>query len=278
MSTDTLEASVHDSQPVELYQFLGSYKNYYLTSDAEPFVFQGVTYIPIAGLVRTSIKAGTHAESNTTLKVTLPVANDIIADYAFQVTPPSLKLNLFRVYRGLTPPESNYKLYWNGPITNINVAGNKATMDIPSIFSNALGGSCPSVYFQTPCNHVLFDALTCKVPRAANSVDTMVAEVLSGGMVVRLATLGAFPAIEYVGGELFVGTQNERRMIIGGDNSTGLLTVNYPFGRLAPGTAIQGTRGCNHAWKGDCKNRYNNTVNFGGHPLIPALNIFETGF
>lgn len=275
---DDLETSVSSSLPIELYEFLGSYKNYYYTSAAEAQVFNGQTYRPIPNLLRNSVKTGTNTEENAAVKVTMPVGTDLIADYGFQTTPPRLLLNILRVYRELTPYESNYRTLWSGPVTNISIKGKNASLDVPSIFSSVLGSSCPSVYFQTPCNFVLFDPDTCGVPRSENSVSTTVLQVLSSGQVVRLNSYGTFSPDEFISGEIFIPSQNERRMIIGADIGNGELTVNYPFGRIGLGTAVQVTRGCDHAWKGHCKTRYNNTPRFGGHPLIPPVNLFESGF
>lgn len=275
---DDMENSATGSQPVELYQFLGSYKNYYYTSSAEPVLFEGNTYIPLPDLSRNSIKTGTNTEESAAVKVTMPVTADLIADYGFQTTPPRLLLNLIRVYRELLPHEANFKVAWRGPITNISVKGRRAQLDVPSIFSNLLGSSCPSFYYQSPCNHVLFDPETCGVPRVDNAVSTVVQQVLYGGQVLRLASYGSFTPDEFIGGEILIPSQSERRMIIGADVGNGELTVNYPFGRVAQGIAVQSTRGCDHSWKGHCKTRYNNTPRYGGHPLIPNVNLFESGF
>lgn len=275
---DDMETSDHASMPVELYEFLGSYKNYYLTSASEPVVFDGRTYQPIVDLARTSIKTGTNTDENAAVKVTMPVKTELISDYGFQTTPPKLDLTIRRIYRGLTPYESNFRIYWRGPVTNISIKNRKASIDVPSIFASVLGASLPSFYYQSPCNHVLFDPDTCGVSRVANSVSTTVLQVLEGGQVVRMASYGSFPATDFVAGEIYIPSQNERRMIIGADIGNGELTVNYPFGRIAQGTAVQFTRGCDHAWKGHCKTRYNNTPRFGGHPLIPPVNLFTSGF
>lgn len=275
---DDKETSVHDSMPVELYEFLGSYKNYYYTSDAEPHVFDGQTYVPIKALSRNSIKTGTNTEENAAVKVAMPMDTEIIADYGFQTTPPRLLLNVIRVYRDLLPYETNFRVHWRGPVTNISIKGRVATLDVPSVFSSILGASCPSFYYQTPCNHVFMDPQTCGVSRVDNSVSTTIEELLVSGQVIRLADYGSFTPDEFVGGEIYIPSQSERRMIIGADIGNGELTINYPFGRSTVGTPVQATRGCDHAWKGHCKNRYNNTERFGGHPLIPAINIFQSGF
>jgi len=272
------ETSVSGSQPLELYEFLGSYKNYYYTTDAEPHVFRGQVYTPIKNMKRNGVRTGTNTEENAAVKVSLPMDTEIISDYGFQTTPPKLSLTLYRVYRGITPYENNFREYWRGVVTSISIKGRVATLEVPSIFSSVMGASCPSFYFQTPCNHVLFDPSTCGVPRAANSVATTIASLASGGQVIRLDSYGAFPPTDFIAGEIFIPSQNERRMIIGGDVGASTLTINYPFGRASVGTSVQATRGCDHAWKGHCLTRYNNTARHGGHPLIPPVNLFESGF
>lgn len=276
-AVDDLETSVNDNQPIELYEFLGTYKNYFYTSDGLPVLFNGRVFEPLRRLSRSPVKAGTDTEESASCRVTIPVRSDLIADYGFQTTPPKLGLNILRVYRNLLPYETNYRTIWTGPVTNISIKGNSAILDIPSLFSSLLGSSCPSVNFQTPCNHVLYDPDTCRVPRVPNSVDTTVASILSGGMVIRLLSYGAFPPSDYVSGEILIPSQSERRMVIGADDGTGELTVNYPFGRIVQGTAVQVARGCDHAWKGHCLTRYGNTKRFGGHPVIPPVNVFESG-
>lgn len=272
-----LESTPDQSSPAELYEFLGSYKNYYYASAAEEFTFNGVVYTPIVDLSRDSAKIGTDSDQNNAMKVTLPVTAELITDYGFQTTPPQLGLNLYRIDRNLTPYESNFRTLWSGPVSSINIKGKTAEIDVPSILSSLLAGSCPTFYFQSPCNHVLFDPNTCRVSRVANSVNATVAQVLSGGQVLQMSTYGAFAITDFIAGEVLIASQNERRMIIGADAGAGTLTVNYPFGKVTVGTSVQFTRGCDHAWKGHCKTRYNNTLRFGGHPLIPNVNVFASG-
>lgn len=275
---DVKEQGIDISIPIELYEFIGSYKNYYLTSCSREITFQGHTYTPIVGLKRNNVKSGTNSEDNITVKLSIPVQSEIITDYGFQVTPPKLDCTIYRIYEDLTPYDSNFRIYWTGPVANISISDMVASIEIPSIFSNALGGSCPSIYFQTPCNFVLFDPNTCKVSRVANSVSTTVETISANGLEIKLASLGAFSATDFTAGEIYIPSQSERRMVVSADAGTGILKVNYAFGRLLPGDTVQITRGCDHAWKGHCKTRYNNVANFGGHPLIPPVNLFESGF
>lgn len=267
----THETSVHDGQPVECYEFAGSYKTYRYTSNDVAVTVGGSVYVPIP-ITRTNVKAGVHDEDSIEVRLELPITVELVRDYGFQVTPPSLRLAIFRVHRG-TDFSVDIATYWRGNVSSITCSDNRATIVVPSVFGSAMLGNVPSVYYQSPCNHVLFDS-GCKISRAANTVATTV--VVIEGNSVQVASAGGFADGDFVGGEVADTVHNERRMII--EHSGTLLTVNYPFSNLAPGTGVEVTRGCDHGFDSDCKVRFNNQINHGGFPFIPSINPFESGF
>ncbi|UAG58571.1 hypothetical protein Kaya_034 [Pseudomonas phage Kaya] len=185
---DIKEESISDSAPYELYEFAGTYRNYYMTTDALPHVFNSQTFNPVAGLKRSTLKVGTHEDDNVDMTVTLPITEQIVKDYAFQTTPPSLVLTIYRFQRDA----ATYVAYWKGPIASISVDGEFATFRTPSKFGSMLSGNIPNVYVQPPCNNVLFDE-RCKVSRAANSVSTVVSIV--DGVNITIASIGSFPTV-----------------------------------------------------------------------------------
>ena|SRR6218665_2320881 len=264
------ETSVHDGEPIECYEFVGSYKTYRYTSSDLPVIVGGFTYVPVA-IKRTNVKAGVYDEDNIKIDIEMPISIALVKDYGFQITPPRLMLSIYRVHRG-TDFMSDFVTFWKGRITNFNIVNNTATITIPSIFGDAMSGNVPSVYYQSPCNHVLFDS-GCKMSRAANTVATSVVSV--DGNAVQIASAGGWPDGSFIGGEVADTVHNDRRMIIA--HSGDLLTVNYPFSNLTAGTAVEVTRGCDHGFNSDCKNKFNNQINHGGFPFIPAINPFEDG-
>lgn len=268
---DDKEISLSDSEPFELYNFVGTYSNYYLTSDNLTHNFQGNKYEPVSGLKRGGLKIGTHDDDNVDITIQIPITQQIVKDYAFQTTPPSLVLTIFRKQRNA----SSFVDYWKGPVAAITVNDEFATFKIPSKFGSVLQGNVPSVYIQPPCNNVLFDEL-CKVSRVANSVDTTVSGI--EGRNVNIASVGSFPNGWFIGGEIVIASRNERRMI---DSQLGnILTINYEFAKISVGTAIQVTAGCDHSYAGagGCP-KFNNQRNFGGCPFVPgeSNNVFVSG-
>ena len=268
---DIKEESVSDSAPFELYEFVGTYKNYYMTTDAIPHILNSFTFNPVAGMKRGGLKVGTHDDDNVDIAIDIPIIEQIVKDYAFQTTPPSLSVTIYRLQRDA----GTYVAYWKGPIASITVNDEFATIRIPSKFGSILQGNIPNVYVQPPCNNVLFDEL-CKVSRVANSLDTQVSSI--EGRVIGIPSIGGFPNGWFIGGEIAIPARNERRMIV--NQSGSLLTINYEFSKLSAGTSIQVTAGCDHSYSGanGCP-KFANQRNFGGCPFVPgeSNNVFVTG-
>lgn len=268
---DDKEESVGDSAPFELYEFVGSYRNYYMTSDVLAHVFNSATYNPVPGLKRSTLKVGTHEDDNVDMTVTLPITEQIVKDYAFQTTPPSLVLTIYRRQRDA----ATWVAYWKGPIASISVDDEFVTFRTPSKFGSMLSGNIPNVYVQPPCNNVLFDE-RCKVSRVSNSLDTQVSAV--EGRNISIPSLGGFPDGWFIGGEIAIPARNERRMIVA--QAVAILTVNYEFARISVGTSVQVTAGCDHSYNGanGCP-KFNNQPNFGGCPFVPgeSNNVFQSG-
>lgn len=268
---DDKEISLQDSAPLELFEFVGTYKSYYMTSDNLERVFSGKTYRPVPGLKRNNIEVGTHDDAGLAINVHVPISEQIVKDYGLQSTPPSLILTIYRFQRDA----ASYVAYWKGPIGAISISEEFASFKAASKLSSLMQGSLPSVYIQPPCNHVLFDSL-CKVSRAANSIDTTVTAI--SGRVITIASIGSFANGWFVGGELALAAHNERRMIVAQNYAE--LTVNYEFSSIAVGASVQATAGCDHSYAGanGC-GKFNNKVNFGGFPFVPgeSNNVFISG-
>ena len=264
------ETSGHDGEPIECYEFVGSYKTYRYTSGDLAVTVNGNVFEP-ALLKRTNVKVGTHSEDNIDLNIEMPVSLAMAKDNAFQLTPPRLRLTVYRVHRG-TNYATDFSIYWIGNTYKWDVDGESCTVNIPSVFSAALAGNVPSIFYQAPCNHVLFDS-GCKISRAANKVTTTVTGIT--GSVVQVATIGAFVSGDFIGGEVADIAHNDRKMIV--LHAGNVLTVNYPFSTLQIGATVEVTRGCDHAFEGHCKTRYANQINFGGFPFVPSINPFESG-
>lgn len=264
------EQSTHSAKPNELYRFTGTYGAYYYTSGPERVSFQADDetephiYEPVT-LRRSEIIIGTLDDDGTDLTVEMPVKLELVKLYGFKVSPPELNLRIFR-YHSL---EEDYAKYWQGDINNITVAGGLATLRSSSILAQTASAEFPNVFYQRPCNHILFNR-RCGQLEADWSVAGTITAV--AGRTITVSNLGAFSG-QLVGGELALG--GERRMIV---KQEGLVvTVNFPFATINVGEPYAMTVGCDHDWSGDCATRFNNQARFGGFRHIPPENPFAAG-
>lgn len=273
MTYNEYEESQTNSQPYELYEFIGTYESYYYTSDLNSHTFNSKTYEPVAGLFRSEIVIGTHEETDNTVSIEMPIDIQLVKDYAFQVTPPELIVNIYRLQRA---ESSDYKLYLTGTISAISTENNIATFTIPTLFSEMLSGNVPTIYVQTSCNHVLFDD-RCGVSRTSNSVTTTVSSITDNQTIVVSST-GSFDEGWFEGGELLIVGTGERRTISSQSGTT--MVVNYVFADISIGDSIQITAGCDHSFDGEggCP-KFSNQAKFGGCPFVPgeSNNFFRYG-
>lgn len=272
MSYEARELSAHDGQPVECYEFFGTHLAYRYTTADEPRVIDGVTFEPLP-MGRSGVKVTTPTDTQAEVTLDIPADIPMVKEYAFQITPPALYLRMYRMHRG-DDPNSEFAIYYQGPVTSIEVTeDDRAEVSATSELGAILSANVPSVYYQAPCNHVIFGP-GCGISRALHSVATTV--IAHEGNSIAVASVGSFPDGYFVGGEVLHGDTGERRMIVG--QALENITINFPFSRNLTGESVEVAAGCDHAWKGDCKNKYDNTERHGGHPLIPSVNIFTDGF
>lgn len=269
------ETSAHGGKPVELYRYAGTYETFRYTSapkvisfqapdEAEPFDYQ-----PLA-MKRSEVKHITQDDDGGEVTIEMPVTTDIISIYGFQISPPELYLTVYRTHN---PGE--YVSYWQGHVENISVTKGMATIRVPSQFAAALSADFPNVYYQSPCNHTLYDA-RCGVDENLWNFATQITAM--NGQEITVAGVGDL-AGQLIGGDLVLNS-GERRMIVSENGSSvdgERVMVNYPFAGANVGDGVKLSAGCDLSWSGDCDTRFNNTERFGGFPFIPNVNIFNTG-
>lgn len=263
---EDFENSPHDGAPVECYKFMGTFRTYRYTSAETLQVVNGEEYEP-APLKRSTVKAGTQSDDSLSLDIELPFNTAVVRDYAYAESPPSLTVEVYRLHRG-SDPATQWALYWKGKATSFTVDNWVAKIRVPSIFSRALQGDLPNVYWQAPCNHVLYDS-RCKVPRPAHTIATTVADV--AGTAFNVANDGGV-ANALKAGEAVCMRTGERRLIMA--NLAGTITINFPFVDLRVGDPMELVDGCDHSFT-TCGAKFANKLNFGGHPYIPADNPFS---
>lgn len=262
---EELEQSGSQSQPVEAYEFVGSFRTYRYTSSDRIINVGGNNYDPVA-VTRSRLQAGTYEDDNLSLDLELPFNLDVVQDYAFSESPPSLALTVYRQQQ--QADDTNFVIYWSGEVRGFTVSDRVAKIQVPSVFSLALQGELPSVYYQTPCNHVLYSG-RCGALAADHDFAAQVQSVL--GTAITLTTIPTATG-ELASGELVNDRNGERRMIL--SNSGNAIEIGYSFVDLIPGDTVTLYRGCDHSFE-TCRLKFDNAINFGGYPYIPAENPFQ---
>lgn len=263
------DQSAEGGAPVECYKFTGTFTTYLYTTSDEAVVIGADTYLPTV-MERSSLVIGVHIDDTQELTLTCPTNIDLVLDYAFQVSPPDLSLQIIRFHRG-TDPDTDSVIYWTGSVASIVASKHEAQIRVPSIFGSAMKGNIPRIGYQFACNHRLYDG-RCKLDINSWSFTSTVAGV--DGVSVVTATLSAFPDGTFVGGELAATVSGERRMIIAHTGSA--ITVNFPFSGLVEGDAIQVSAGCDHSFA-TCGSKFSNQLNYGGFKFTPNVNPFVYG-
>jgi uncharacterized phage protein (TIGR02218 family) len=261
------ELSTHDGSPVEAYKFTGTFTNYYYTSAETVITLAGQPYIPVP-IKRSAIRMGDQSADGADIVLTVPYDLQLVVDYAYETTPPDLELEILRFHEGLNPA-SEFAVIWKGIVSGFSVSGHLAEIRVPSIFSVAMRGEVPSVYYQAPCNNVLYDG-RCGLTKSSYQQDTTIVSVNEN--TVEVADDGF--ADDYLqAGEIYNLTRGERRLIT--SNVANVLTINFPFYNAQAGDSVSLFAGCDHSWS-TCKSKFSNGDNFNGFPFMPGDNPFES--
>ena len=264
------EIGYDTSQPIEIYRFTGTLREYLYTSANITVVDGARTYDPVP-IQRTGIVLGDVTEKNE-VKIYMPITTDLVKDYAFDISPPDLEVEIFRCH-GVT---GEVVAWFKGTVTSVVVEGIKATFVIPSLFSNGMQGEFPNVVYQSQCNHNTFGP-RCGLNRDDWKATGTVAEIVDRTHI-RVAAAASQADGYYLAGEVIkygeASNQTERRLIV--DHTGDLLTMNYPFRNILEGMTVELYAGDDHNLS-TCKNKFNNLVNFFGFPYTPSLNPFVSG-
>ncbi len=138
----------------------------------------------------------------------------------------------------------------------------------------------PRHVFQTRCNYALFEPSTCKLDPTAFKIAATIATISSTDPTVITVTLGAANSSLvnhwFAEGTIDVGTgtTEELRAVKDStqiDDSTQQLTLTRPLFLNTVGASLVALPGCDHR-NTTCQTKFNNYINFGGHPYMPTNN------
>jgi len=263
VSLDSVERSVQDSAPSELYEFFTPNNVWRYTSNREVTNYLGQAYTP-AVIKRSSPGTTTTAESPQ-FYITMPAFMDVVKKNAFnRIAPRWLYVYVYRGQTGIYTP------YWDGYITAISIEDRWAKLLCPGLLGSSLATQIPSVGYHQNCAHSLYNR-RCTIDKNLFKLDTTVASLISQ-VELNVGSVNGQPDQYYRGGMMVRNSDGDSRLIA--DQRGVDITLDAPFQELNPLDSVTIYAGCNHTVF-DCADKFNNVKNYGGTPFIPSLNMFR---
>ena len=273
------DTSLAEAQPVELYTVTGPTATYRYTSHFADVIYDGETYAAVE-MTRGSLRIDS-AENPPIWSFELPFDAPFVQDYALsEVAPRTASLAVRRYHLGSGPAAGIE--YLSGTLASISLQGRVATVEVLSA-AEQLTQPVPSVHWQGQCQHLLYGpycrALEIQFQVPFATVDT----VTSGQVEIIVSNVNGIPALggastptDYLAdGYIRRVVDGETRLILSNNGAGNTrLTLDRPFPALEVGDAVQISAGCDHT-VATCHEKFSNAENYGGHPVIPAINLFN---
>jgi hypothetical protein len=279
MAYNTIESSVDDGSPINLFEFRygdGGDDVFRYTNNHEQVVAAGRIWSPF------NITHGPIVTSGSLDKAELPVnmPSDIPLAALFLVTPPSRQV-LLSIWRGhaLANGYDDFVRIWTGRVIS------------PTWHESEIELSCEPVatslkriglrrYYQYGCAHYLYGDI-CRVDKEAHTaygVVTNIVDTQTFDVQVSLTPTAFDPARLVAGtfrydpasGLKALRTITSATPITGGYR----ITLMSAIVNLQVGKDFSMSYGCKHNWDGCLQ--FNNTPNYGGFPNIPTKNPYRT--
>ncbi len=273
MTYASFEQSSEAGTPTEIYEITaGTIDTFYFTSAAESVTIESNTYLPIEGLDRSKDTKGVSKRDNN-FTIQLPTSNPVAQLYTGNLPGFRVRLKVRRFH--LTDPALEVVLVFDGFIQSASfVKRSKVAVLTARPTLSALGRQVPRRTYQSTCNHVLYDTLTCRVDKTlpANFVNGVRVASVVGSVMTLIGLDDEFSDGFATAGFVELTDGSEGRTILLHSENT--LTLMSPF--TDPPIEVNVFAGCDHLFT-TCISKFDNGINFGGFPFIPILNPYDTG-
>lgn len=251
--------------PIEGFEFFSEGTFYRYTSAAIEITLNGDTFYP-EPILRETVRQGLDL-SGEELQIQIGNHADVIS--AFKNTPYGVPfyLRVYREHTGVVSP--TVVVIWEGEISDLKVSGGIATFTITNIRQSS-NRTVPRYTHQSICNHQLYGALCGTALRSAfEETDTVVSFGAERFPYVELAVVGTHPAGYFIGGVVTWTDPDghiRKRFIMDDRLSQNLVYLLSPFpSSFEMGDTVTIVPGCDRKYA-TCRDKFSNTVNFGGFP------------
>lgn len=274
MSYSAFETSIEGGQPVEIYDIVAGAQSFFYTSAEDDVLVGAQTYTAVAGLQRGNNTEGPERREDD-FQIELPTTDPLAQLFTGVLPGFRVRLTVRRYHRDDLPTPEVIETF-DGFIQSASFKLNirKTILTARPVIAS-IGKQIPRRTYQSACNHVLYDAATCKVDdtnpafrASALAVTSMVGNTLtvtSGLMGVYADGFMNGGFVEIIGGADF------RAILVHVGN---VLELMLPFS-LTP-SSVNVFAGCGHTIA-VCKSKFDNVDRFGGFAFVPTRNVFQTG-
>lgn len=265
MPYSTLETSLQDGRPIELYIFTINGVEYLYTSADQDVTLNSKTYISDFPISRSALE---HTVEAPRASIQIKTSRDLPVVGKFAIAPPSevVAVTILRMHFG----DTEAIVLWMGRVLNVTWSTAEAEIRCESVFSSLKRVGLRRMY-QKSCPHVLYST-ACGVNRASFGTAATITAI--SGLTLTIPAAANAANGYYLGGyiELTLPTgEVERRAVKSHTGSA--VEITFPINGLVAGNAATIYPGCPHTTS-VCSSRFNNLLNYGGFPHIPQKNPF----
>jgi len=277
---ETLEASTQDGAPVYKFLFAEGVNEYRYTTAAYFISDSTGTWEPVA--IRASSVTQTNELAKNGIKITMPRTNSVAGLFLGRVPERTMSVTIFRTHDG----DIEDRVWWRGRVSGVDVSGDQVTLDCEDIYTSMRRPGLRARY-QKGCRHSLYSpqcgvnmydyaqgveilsesGFELTITGLSDSVGDSVGDSVSGGTV-------QLPDGYYSGGIIELADGSLRYITSQTGNT---LTLLSPFDTIdvdSVGVSATIYPGCAHNIS-DCKDKFDNLLNYGGFPYIPGRNPFS---
>jgi len=245
---------------VELFKFTSNLNNWLYNNGTTNITFGGEVYEGIA-IERSEIEVQVDkAELTIKMPYDKPPANLFKSIYPF-----NLNIQIIDYESGIT--------IWVGKVLSCSINLDKGEAELKCITSQILfENNIPNRTYSIPCSWDLYSP-ECGVLSSNYVLTLNVDELTVSGTQISHPSIGNYADGWFTMG--YVELQFEYNFITKHVGDT--ITILYPLQTLDENNIIKIYAGCDKKLS-TCKNKFNNSPNFGGFPFIPKTNFYTEGW
>jgi uncharacterized phage protein (TIGR02218 family) len=266
MTYEDKDTSVHDGSPIYAFKFVGpDGEEYCYTNSDQDETIAGTIYTK-QNIECSTIEVTSVLDSKSTIDITLPVNSDLAQLFSLFKSRDRLDVEIREVHRD-TDFATESVMAWKGYAVYHSTTGRETTIQTGTVIQAILQTYANTIYYQAPCNHVLYDD-RCKVVRSDHTTQAIVTVV--NDKEITVDDDGVDNAVLRAG-EIKNLRTGERRFIF--TNILNVIDIGYAFDDIVIGDTVELTKGCIRSFS-ECNTKFNNLANYGGFVYVPDDNPF----